>query len=271
MGCRIILRNNNGFCRGVAVIEAMYGKIKKTVFKLLALLAAVSIARILPEMGWRAADFCMTVFGCPQFGFFWDIVHHTVQMLLAILIMALPIWGKTFSDWGFNNEKKEMNKKIIMNFLFGFIVFFTGGKIVYLLIMGWPPALVYNSQSATLLQTVLFRSTMPGLSEEILFRALVIGILMTAWKENISIGKVRIYFSGILSALIFVIAHVGYGVFPFEILYFNIGQMISAFVFGLFYSIAYIETGSLIAPIVSHNIVDGIGTVIDWVLTGIVG
>jgi len=239
--------------------------------KVAALFAAILTARILPEMGWKAADRGMAIYGYPRFGFYWDIVHHVVQMLLAVIFMALPIWDKTFYDWGFNNENKELNKKIVFRFFFGFIVFFTIGKTIYLYLMGWPPALDYNPETTSLWQLIVFRMTMPGLSEEILFRALVMGILLKAWNGFFYIGKVRIHYAGILSALIFVMAHVGFKIFPFEIMYYNIGQMASAFVFGLFYSIVYMETRSLVAPIAAHNIVDGIGTVVDWALTCIAG
>ena len=90
---------------------------------------------------------------------------------------------------------------------------------------------------------------------------------MIAWKGVVKLGKVRIPLAGIIAALIFVMAHIGLDLFPLQILYFNTGQLIFAFIFGIFYSILFYETKSILAPIITHNIVDGIGTLIDYVLT----
>ena len=43
-------------------------------------------------------------------------------------------------------------------------------------------------------------------------------------------------------------------------------QMILAFVLGVYYAVAYDRTGSLLAPIVAHNVVDGGMVTVEWLV-----
>lgn len=234
-----------------------------------ALAGALLVVWAFPEAGWRLADWGLVRFGYPRFGFGWDLVHHLVQMGLALGVMALPFWGRTWADWGFNNQKRALNKALLIRFTLGFLVFFPLGKLLYLWVAGWPPALSWDPAVTGLGRLLLFRSVMPGLSEEILFRALVIGILARGWKGCVRLGGLELSAAAVLSAILFMLAHVGFTFAPFGIAYFNPGQMLSAFLFGLFYAWAYEKTGSLLVPMAAHNVIDGAGTLIDWILTGL--
>lgn len=238
-----------------------------SLLKILTLLVAVSSAFFFPKLGWWAADYFGFLFGYKQFSISWDIIHHIVQVLPVILIMLLPIFKMSLSEWGINNIEKGKNKQLIINFFLGFIVFFTIGKFIYMWLNGWPWILDFDQDVKSAWSVILFRLIMPGLSEELLFRAYVMTILIIAWKKVIHIGRINLPVAGIISALIFVMAHIGFSLFPFQIIYFNTGQLIFSFIFGIFYAIIFYETKSILVPIVTHNIVDGIGTLIDYLLT----
>jgi len=58
---------------------------------------------------------------------------------------------------------------------------------------------------------------MPGLSEEVLFRALVMGILVRSWTGKITIKGFQLSQAGFIAAIIFTLAHVGFAFHPFRI------------------------------------------------------
>ena len=64
--------------------------------------------------------------------------------------------------------------------------------------------------------------------------------------------------AGIVAALVFTLAHVGFRLAPFELFHLVPLQLVQALVLGVFYSWAYHRTGSLLAPIVAHNFSDGV-------------
>jgi membrane protease YdiL (CAAX protease family) len=59
--------------------------------------------------------------------------------------------------------------------------------------------------------------------------------------------------AGLITALIFAFAHMEINFTPFSV-DFSTPQIALAFILGIFYSIAYERTRSLIAPVVSHNV-----------------
>lgn len=239
----------------------MVDLLKKTVTLCIAFGSAVYI----PKVGWDVADTLMVIFNYTQFSVGWDLVHHTVQALLPLLIIA--VFGtrrKNWSDWGFNVREKENIKFLISRFIIGFIVFFTIGKILYIWLSDWPMILDFEEKESPAWEIILFRLTMPGLSEEFLFRSFIMTILMMAWKGVIQIGKVHIPIAGLISACLFAVAHIGFTMYPLQITYYNPLQLVFAFLFGIYYAIVFYETKSIVVPIITHNCIDGVGTLIDY-------
>ncbi|MEW6052067.1 MAG: CPBP family intramembrane glutamic endopeptidase [Candidatus Zixiibacteriota bacterium] len=97
-----------------------------------------------------------------------------------------------------------------------------------------------------------FGGLMSGTSEEIFFRGLLQTFLARAWKSSIRISKLKVPTAGLIAALIFAYAHMEINFTPFSV-DFSTLQVTLAFILGVFYSIAYERTRSLIAPVVSHN------------------
>ncbi len=241
--------------------------VKNNFIKFEVVLIAFFVSVLFPRIAFALADYMGEIFHYKQFSVIWDLIHHTIQMGLALLVMILPFWKRTLAQWGLNNWEKEKNKKIIIKFITGFIIFFTVGKLFYLWLSGWPSALDFNPNEYSVWKRIIFRLIMPGLSEEILFRGLIMGIIMVAWQNSFRIGKYKISLAGIIAAVFFTLAHIGFNFVPFQITYYNIGQLIFAFIFGVFYSIVYMQTKSLLAPIIIHNVIDGLSTFIDYILT----
>jgi membrane protease YdiL (CAAX protease family) len=235
--------------------------------KIATLVVALVATFLFPKLGWWAADTLAYRVGYRQFSVSWDIVHHVGQMLPPLLIMLLASPKRHLSGWGFSIGEKQRNFLIIGRFLIGFIICFTLGKLLYLWLNGWPEILDFDQKGSSPLAIIIFRMVMPGLSEELLFRAFIMTILMAGWRGVVPIGKVHLPIAGILSALLFTLAHVGYSLDPLSITYMDPGQLLFAFLFGMFYAVAYYETKSILVPIITHNIIDGVGTLIDYLLT----
>ncbi len=243
------------------------GIIRNNILKTVVLFVALGVSILFPKMAFILADYFGEVFEYKQFSVKWDFVHHIIQMILALGVMILPFWRKSLVDWGFNNREKKKNKAIIIKFTLGFLVFYTFGEIIYLWLSGWPSVMNFNINEFNVWGKIIFAFTMPGLSEEVLFRALIMGILFLGWQKSITIGKLIIPYAGIIAAILFAISHVGFTLIPFEIYYYNITQLVVAFILGVFYSYIYVDTKSLLAPIIIHNLWDGVVILINYILT----
>jgi len=197
----------------------------------------------------------------------WNFSHHLLQMLFALMIMGLPFWGKSLHEWGFNTNNSDYTLKIVKKFCIGFAVCLPVGTIITQVLSGWQPILTYPATWLNYLINLSFSVTMPGVSEEILFRALGMGILSRNWKNHIRIGNITLSYANMFSSVIFALAHIGFTIFPFEIVYYNPMQLTFALGLGLLYGYVYEKTNSLLGPILLHNASDGIAVTTYFLIT----
>ena len=230
------------------------------------LFLSILVTFFFPYIAYISACYLGFIIGYAEYSLLWDIMHHSIQMLLALFVMLLCFRKKTLKDWGFNLNEKEWTLKTLKKFTLGYIVFLFIGKLIYQLLLGWPPTINFQLAPDTIIGILIFRFTLVGLSEEILFRALAIGILMRSWKGYLKPNTLNIPIAGIIAAILFSLAHIGFSTWPFQITYFDPMQVSFAFIFGIFYAILLDKTGSLLGPVLAHNIIDGFGTIIDIIL-----
>ena len=106
--------------------------------------------------------------------------------------------------------------------------------------------------------TLGFQLLLSGTSEEILFRALPITLLVYAYSvktgEPIKIYKLEVSRETMIAAVLFAIAHIGWELNPFSITQFNIHQLVLSVVFGIFYGVAYQKSNSALYPMIMHGI-----------------
>jgi len=100
-----------------------------------------------------------------------------------------------------------------------------------------------------------FQLLLSGPSEEILFRALPITLLVYSFRENkvIKIKELEISLENIIAALLFTFAHVYWSLNPFSISA-SWFQLALSMVLGLWYGIAYKKSKSIIYPMAMHSI-----------------
>jgi len=219
----------------------------------------------------RAAIYLTDIVLAGSFGYIWLTLHHILQIVLAVIIMALPFWHRSLSDWGFNfrNYKETLSK--ILKFSIGWVIFSTIFTLITQWLSGWPELLGFYLSTENILIYLFFESIIVGISEEIVFRGLVYGSLSPYFNKKIKLGF-SISYAGIISALFFTIAHIGFSLFPFAITSIAPMQLLVAFGLGLFYAVLREKTGSLLGPILAHNISDGwlsiLYIIIQLIMTG---
>ena len=201
----------------------------------------------------------------PDKAFVWSWIHHIIQLLMALIVMLLYP-GMKFRDWGFNLDNWRLSLRIFLKFSVGWLVFYSIGALIILKMSGQPTVYPFPYTTRNVLGYSGFMFIMPGLSEETLFRGFAMIVLGQSWKGLINIGKLTLPVSGLIASLIFTYAHISYTLFPLKF-YFSVGQLMAAFALGIFYAIVFYKTKSLLGSILCHNISDGLGFIIVYLLT----
>ncbi len=110
------------------------------------------------------------------------------------------------------------------------------------------------------LETIVFQWTMPGLDEELFYRGLLLLALNEAFTGRTNVLGAPIGFGGLLTSVLFGLVHAfGYGDvgFSFDAMTFAITALPSLILLWL-----RERTGSLVFPILAHNMANGVFTLI---------
>ncbi|GGF28672.1 hypothetical protein GCM10010954_29680 [Halobacillus andaensis] len=182
--------------------------------------------------------------------------HHFIQLLLAILLIVIFSRGK-IQKWGFNFYNFKLSIKILKKFIFYYVVYFILISLMIQFFFYPDPSLNYSLTPINALGHLSFMWLVSGTSEEILFRGLIQTFLAVYLTNVYKIRGIELPLAGVVAALIFTLAHFHFSLFPFEVIHYNIPQLIMAFVLGIFYSITFHYTRSLLAPIIAHNLSNG--------------
>lgn len=193
--------------------------------------------------------------------------HHLWQMGLALVAIGALSRGR-WSEWGLNLRNRDESLGILCRFCWIYGVYFVGGGlVVQSLFLGAPPA-DHPLTPFHVAGRLAFGFLLVGLSEEILFRGLFHTWLARSWTGVVRARGVEMPTAGIVAALVFTLAHVGFRIAPFEVFHVAPLQLMQALVLGLFYSWAYHRTRSLLAPVLAHNFSDGVLWVGEYLLLG---
>lgn len=180
--------------------------------------------------------------------FMYITVHHIVQMLVALLVIFVIKKKKNLDFF----LKPEINKTgVLYTIIFAVVI------LIYVLVsygVGYKIGSIapygYELNLTNVLGTLGFQLFLSGTSEEILFRALPITVLISLNdKEN----KMNCLFEIVIASLLFSVAHISWTVFPFT-LSFSWFQLIYAFILGIAYGITYVKSKNVIYPMIMHGI-----------------
>jgi membrane protease YdiL (CAAX protease family) len=96
-----------------------------------------------------------------------------------------------------------------------------------------------------------FQLLLSGPSEELIFRAFAITMLVPVIRGRFLKGKVS--YANLIAALIFGLAHVKFSFAPFAVDY-TLYQVLMSVILGLFYGDCYEKTGSVYYPMIMHSV-----------------
>ena len=193
------------------------------------------------------------------YGLYWYIsLHHIFQLLLAGgLILLLSYTFKKRFDFFLripNNVKKSIQVSLYFVFAWTIIQFGVGYALVS---TGMADSTFsYPLNASTLVGQYLFQIVLSGTSEELMYRALIIGILNAYLiKTNLS-TKNKVILIYILNIIPFIVGHIPYQLNPFIVYSPNMLQMLTVFTMGSIYTYLLLRFDSIIAPMIVHGLIN---------------
>ncbi len=232
------------------------------------IVAALAALLILPWMGMNSGLTVQPAFAGldPEGAFVFITVHHLVQGGVAVVAIAMLVAaGWSWREFGLAWGDVRLALRIVGIFAAIYTVVTLGFDFLPYAVSGQQPGLAYHFTPANIVGVLAFEWLLVGVSEEILFRGLIMGLLARAFHGHVRLGMGRAAFrvsvAGILAAAIFAFAHtVAYDRAFFLPFTFRPDwlQVVEAFLLGLYYAALREKTGSLLGAIISHNVSDGL-------------
>lgn len=184
------------------------------------------------------------------------VQHHLAQMALALVVIGV-VGRMRFGDWGLNLRNWPRSLRMTQSFTIIFGTVIAVGAVIQVA-TGMEPRETGFGTLWDILGRFFFMLVISGLSEEILFRGMMQTWLARWFPTPVSFAGVEVTGAGLVTAVIFAVVHVNFTLAPLQITHFYAPQVLIAFVLGVVYSVAYERTGSLLAPILMHNIANGL-------------
>lgn len=224
-----------------------------------------------PRIGTLVADNLITYFTGidPDKKFMWGIIHHIVQALIPITVVL--VWNRNlFKDWGLNWNNQKSGFKWVGWFTFVWTLLYVVINTINFMNRHIPEAYYDVNNTRNFLGELFFRGFIVGPSEEILFRSFPIVLLLRAgFNKKTDIFGFEITHAGILAALLFSLAHIGFQFYPFTVYHFSFVQVATALGFGLLYAIIFHQTKSIYYPMIIHAVSDVIPVAALYILHAI--
>lgn len=234
------------------------------------LIIVLALAYIIPLASSRSADATIGAFAGldPDGVFAWSFLHHIVQTLLTILVIMIlaAIWRRPAAEWGLNLNKRDWSLTMFWRFCLGCTLYALVSAWMLMSASGPASAVNHPMTARNVTGNLLFMFTMPGISEELLFRALIMTILARSWRGTVQFPGFQVSSAGLMAAIVFSLAHIGFTVFPLKITYMDPMQLGVALGLGVFYAVMYDHTKSLLGPVLVHNASDGLLAAVSYLL-----
>jgi uncharacterized protein len=239
----------------MSATHAIPGRLR---LKLWPLLVVVALGVGLPYLAAYIAVFCSHAFGTPSPRgpvLPWLYMQHAMQFLLALI--AIWVMKRVVpADYGLHwpRGKTYILPAILGGALFG----------VVMLLVDYAPQLLahakpdpgYPLTGANMTAWLFFEGVYVGPTEEVPFRALLVTFLAATMPGRLRLGRFEMNWAGVIVALIFALLHAAN--FNLRAWPIALGQQIYAFLLGVLYAYWLEKSGSVVAPIVGHNVSDGV-------------
>ena len=208
---------------------------------------------------------------------FWDpadtflliSVHHVYQAIIAFAVIAVLslLLQKPISSFGFNTNNWPVAVLSVLIFSAVWFVVQMVASIVVSRVTSLDTTLGYPLTAGNFIGNFLFELLLSGTSEEILFRAMTIPLMMMVFQKLIHCESLAWGAAITVSTLVFTLAHINFNLYPFRITNFNLAQLITCVIFGVYYGLLMKKTGSILGPMLAHNLLNGVITLSSLIMT----
>jgi membrane protease YdiL (CAAX protease family) len=192
-----------------------------------------------------------------------EMANHAVMLLIAVALIAWFSRGN-FSEYGLQwpGHRHYVPAALLWGTAFG--VLMTVVDYFPQILRRIPPPGNFALTPRSIGAWLLFEGIVVGPTEEIPFRGLLQTFLMQRSSGRIRFWKYDMHVAGVVLALLFAVAHLAS--FWTESLSMAIGQQIYAFALGILYAYWREKSGSVLAPIIGHNVGDGVESVLRFLM-----
>lgn len=202
------------------------------------------------KLGWAAANLFSYDTVDPNNLFGRLSVHHLTQMLIALaVILVIHLTFQT--DFGFHLGDKEVAMRYFLLFT-GVVAVIALVYHILMEIIGQPITHNYPLTARNIIGNLGFQLLLSGPSEEILYRALPVTVIVLALGKSIYFSK-HITLEVVVAALLFTAAHIRWTISPFSISELNIFGLIYVFAMGILNGFVYQKSRSILYPILMHS------------------
>lgn len=158
--------------------------------------------------------------------------------VVSMAILVLPNVGLRGTGITFRQNTKSLLPAIIVTLLWAGVI--------------WGGEYLTKDGGSTDMESLAFQATMPGISEELMFRGLLLLLLNQAFDFNWSLFGAKLGAGAILTSVLFGLVH-GFGMQDGQIYFFLVPVLVTG-VAGFVFAYLKERTGSLLFPIFSHNL-----------------
>ena len=192
------------------------------------------------------------------------LANHAVMLVIGLVLIAWISRGN-FSEYGITwpKQRRYVLSALLWGGAFGLLMTFVDYFPQILRHMPPPDNLALTPGSIG--AWLFFEGIYVGPTEEIPFRGLLQTFLMQRTSGRVRFWKYEMHVAGVILALLFALAHL----FSFwtENFWLAFGQQIYGFALGILYAYWREHSGSLLAPIIGHNMSDGVEYVLMFLMT----
>lgn len=195
-------------------------------------------------------------------------IHHILQGTAAFVLIFLVsrVLKLRLKDFGFSTSKFGYSLRTVLIFCAIWSVVQVIGTLCVAKIASVNGFFAFPLTFYNFLGYFLFEILFSGTSEEILFRALVIQLIIYLPGKFAGSAKVSNIAAVTSATIIFTLAHINFNLNPFQITYLNPLQLITCFLFGIFYGYLFIKTKSVIGPMIAHNMLNGVIAIVSLII-----